>query len=173
MRNFLTNAASKKCMTGEGGREMKCSEFESMIDALIDGEIDKSARDAMRKHADSCESCSEKLRAAEMLQDILSHMDDSVAVPLQAPRGCGARSGGGGAKEEICKNLPRCGRGGCGTRACDLPADAVEIADGRNEKAGCARRSRRRKRNGRGSATKRRGKRRVRLRKRIWRTRCS
>ena len=32
---------------------MKCSEFESMIDALIDGEIDKSARDAMRKHADS------------------------------------------------------------------------------------------------------------------------
>lgn len=66
---------------------MKCSEFESMIDALIDGEIDKSARDAMRKHADSCESCSEKLRAAEMLQDILSHMDDSVAVPLQAQAG--------------------------------------------------------------------------------------
>ena len=66
---------------------MKCAEFEARIDALIDGELSEEARAEMEAHAESCEDCAEKLRAAKMLQDVLSHMDDSVAVPLQAQAG--------------------------------------------------------------------------------------
>ncbi len=63
---------------------MKCSEFEGMLDAWMDGAIDDSTRKAMQKHAETCESCREQLHAAEMLQDVLSHMDDSLTVPLKA-----------------------------------------------------------------------------------------
>ena len=66
---------------------MKCSEFETRIDALIDGELSEKSRAEMEAHAESCEDCAEKLRAAKMLQDVLSHMDDLVAVPLQAQAG--------------------------------------------------------------------------------------
>ncbi len=66
---------------------MKCSEFETRIDALIDGELSEKSRAEMEAHAESCEDCAEKLHAAKMLQDVLSHMDDSVAVPLQAQAG--------------------------------------------------------------------------------------
>lgn len=66
---------------------MKCSEFEIRIDALIDGELGEDARAEMKAHAENCEDCAVKLRAAKILQDVLSHMDDSVAVPLQAQVG--------------------------------------------------------------------------------------
>ena len=62
---------------------MKCSEFEGMLDAYIDGELKEDARKEMQAHAAACEGCAKKLSAAEMLQDVLSHMDDSLVVPLE------------------------------------------------------------------------------------------
>lgn len=66
---------------------MKCSEFEERIDALIDGELDERQRAEMEAHAAGCDRCASTLHAAKTLQDVLSHMEDSVAVPLQAQAG--------------------------------------------------------------------------------------
>ncbi len=63
---------------------MKCSEFESMLDALIDGEANKKTVEMMQKHAETCENCSKQLQAAKTLRAVLSHMDDSLTVPLKA-----------------------------------------------------------------------------------------
>lgn len=63
---------------------MTCSEFDRLIDLYIDGELDNAQKNAVEAHAAACEECAGKLRAAEELKDILSHMDDDVSVPLQA-----------------------------------------------------------------------------------------
>lgn len=63
---------------------MDCSEFRRNLDACIDGEIDGAIEAQMNAHAANCETCQREREAAEQLRDILSHMDDSIAVPLPA-----------------------------------------------------------------------------------------
>jgi len=63
---------------------MKCSEFSQLIDLYLDGELDDMARAQFEKHAETCEGCRSELNAARKLMDILSHLDDNVAVPLPA-----------------------------------------------------------------------------------------
>lgn len=63
---------------------MTCSEFDRLIDLYIDGELDGAQKSAVEAHAAACEECAGKLKAAEELKDILSHMDDDISVPLQA-----------------------------------------------------------------------------------------
>lgn len=63
---------------------MNCSEFCSLLDQYIDGELDDVQIAHMKEHADSCSSCKRELEASEQLRDILSHMDKDVSVPLQA-----------------------------------------------------------------------------------------
>ena len=63
---------------------MNCSEFNHLLDAYVDGELAEGQRMMMREHASACKSCGEALAAAEQLRDILSHMDDDIAVPLPA-----------------------------------------------------------------------------------------
>ena len=63
---------------------MKCSEFMKLIDLYLDGELDDAERSAFEAHAQSCASCCDELAAAKKLADILSHMDDNIAVPLPA-----------------------------------------------------------------------------------------
>lgn len=63
---------------------MTCSEFDHLLDRYIDGELNEAQREEVRVHAAQCGECSEKLKAAEELRDILSHMDDDISVPLPA-----------------------------------------------------------------------------------------
>lgn len=63
---------------------MNCSDFNQLLDMYIDNELDDMQKQALTEHADECEACREALMAAEQLRDILSHMDDDLAVPLPA-----------------------------------------------------------------------------------------
>ena len=63
---------------------MNCSEFSELLDLYIDGELDSKKNAAFLKHAAMCSNCREKLQAAEQIRDILSHMDEDIAVPLPA-----------------------------------------------------------------------------------------
>lgn len=63
---------------------MKCEEFTSALDAYIDGELSADEVRAIRGHAEGCVACREELKRAEFLRDTLLHMDDHIAVPLEA-----------------------------------------------------------------------------------------
>ncbi len=63
---------------------MTCSEFDQLLDSYIDGELDEAQRKALEDHAAQCARCGESLMAARQLREILSHMDDDIAVPLPA-----------------------------------------------------------------------------------------
>lgn len=63
---------------------MNCSEFNQLLDAYVDGELDEKQRADLQNHAAGCEECREALSAAEQLRDILSRMDDDISVPLPA-----------------------------------------------------------------------------------------
>lgn len=63
---------------------MNCSEFHDLLDLFIDGELDDATKARFLQHADECSDCRTRLNAAEQLSDFLSHMDDNIAVPLQA-----------------------------------------------------------------------------------------
>lgn len=63
---------------------MNCSEFQKLLDAYIDGELDGVQRAEFEAHTAKCDSCAQALRAAEQLRDFLAHMNDELAVPLPA-----------------------------------------------------------------------------------------
>ena len=63
---------------------MNCSEFQKLLDAYIDGELDGVQRAEFEAYAAKCDSCAQALRAAEQLRDFLVHMNDELAVPLPA-----------------------------------------------------------------------------------------
>lgn len=66
---------------------MNCSEFAQMLDLYIDGELDAQQQAELKRHAAQCGPCAEQLNAAEQLRDILSQMDQDIAVPLPAQAG--------------------------------------------------------------------------------------
>ena len=66
---------------------MNCSEFKQMLDLYIDGELSAQQQNEMKQHAVQCRPCAEQLNAAEQLRDILSQMDQDIAVPLPAQAG--------------------------------------------------------------------------------------
>ena len=63
---------------------MDCERLRTLLDAYIDGELSEEEARALVNHAKSCESCGRELEAAELLRDALAHMDEEVAVPLEA-----------------------------------------------------------------------------------------
>lgn len=63
---------------------MDCEKLRSMLDAYIDGDLSAEEERAIREHAQACEACREELAAVELLRDALMHMDDDIAVPLEA-----------------------------------------------------------------------------------------
>lgn len=63
---------------------MNCSEFEKCLDLFIDGDLDEAKRLEFEAHAVACGECQERLKTAEQLREILSHMDDEISVPLPA-----------------------------------------------------------------------------------------
>jgi len=63
---------------------MNCEQARQLLDAYIDGELTAEEMRALEDHAKACEMCMEELQAAKLLKDTLAHMDDDIAVPLQA-----------------------------------------------------------------------------------------
>lgn len=63
---------------------MNCEEMLRLLDAYIDGALTDEEVCALKAHAKTCESCMRELEAAELLKDTLAHMDDDIAVPLEA-----------------------------------------------------------------------------------------
>lgn len=63
---------------------MKCEDFRKLIDAYIDGELDKAQVCEMLAHAQNCEDCAQELKLAEMLKGALQGMDDAIVPPLAA-----------------------------------------------------------------------------------------
>ena len=63
---------------------MCCEEVKQLLDAYIDGELSEAQMRALDEHAKACEACGQELAAARLLKETLAHMDDEIAVPLQA-----------------------------------------------------------------------------------------
>ena len=63
---------------------MKCEDFRKLLDAYIDGELDKAQACEMLAHAQECEECNKELKLAGMLRDVLHGMDDDIVPPLAA-----------------------------------------------------------------------------------------
>lgn len=63
---------------------MNCEEARMLLDAYIDGELTAEEMLALENHAKACNACAEEMKAALLLKDTLAHMDDELAVPLQA-----------------------------------------------------------------------------------------
>lgn len=63
---------------------MSCEELRLKLDAWVDGELSPAEMEAVLDHAKACEACMEELKAAQLLKETLAHMDDEIAVPLQA-----------------------------------------------------------------------------------------
>lgn len=63
---------------------MNCEKAMQLLDAYVDGELAQEELQALENHAKACEACRRELRAARLLKHTLAHMDDELAVPLQA-----------------------------------------------------------------------------------------
>ena len=63
---------------------MDCESIRAMLDAYIDGELPEDEARALENHAQSCEACRQELEAAKLLREALAHMDEEIAVPLEA-----------------------------------------------------------------------------------------
>lgn len=63
---------------------MDCLGFDEALNLFIDNELDEEALASLEKHAEQCTECRAKLAVAKQLRDILSHVDDDIAVPLPA-----------------------------------------------------------------------------------------
>lgn len=63
---------------------MKCEDFRRLIDAYIDGELEKAQVCEMLAHAQECEECRREMKLAEMLRNTMKGMDDDIIPPLAA-----------------------------------------------------------------------------------------
>lgn len=63
---------------------MNCDEMRLKLDAWVDGDLSPAEMEVVLDHAKACEACMEELKAAKLLKETLAHMDDDLAVPLQA-----------------------------------------------------------------------------------------
>ena len=62
---------------------MNCTQTESWLDLLLDDALSAEDLRALEMHAQDCETCAEKLRAAKQLKAALSLMTPEIDVPLE------------------------------------------------------------------------------------------
>lgn len=63
---------------------MDCEKAMNLLDAYVDGELTPSEMQMMEEHAKICKHCEDEIKAAIFLKETLAHMDDDVAIPLEA-----------------------------------------------------------------------------------------
>lgn len=62
--------------------QMTCKQFESLLDAYLDSELDQETRASMIRHADECPACGEKLETMTRLLTMCAELDEGLTVPL-------------------------------------------------------------------------------------------
>lgn len=62
----------------------KCRWFDSSLNAYLDGELDREARDKMNEHARVCPECGQKLETMTRLLTMCAELDEGLSVPLEA-----------------------------------------------------------------------------------------
>lgn len=63
---------------------MKCEEFRTMLDALLDDELSEQQRAELQEHADRCVDCKEELFLTERLKALTGNMKSEIVPPLPA-----------------------------------------------------------------------------------------
>ena len=63
---------------------MNCTQFDEMLDRLMDDLLSVAEREAMEAHAASCTECAEKLAATLELKELLAETAPEIDVPLEA-----------------------------------------------------------------------------------------
>ncbi len=62
----------------------KCRWFDSSLNAYLDGELDREARDKMNEHARGCPECGQKMETMTRLLTMCAELDEGLSVPLEA-----------------------------------------------------------------------------------------
>jgi hypothetical protein len=62
----------------------KCRWFDSNLNAYLDGELDREAREKMNEHARNCSECGQKLETMTRLLTMCAELDEGLSVPLEA-----------------------------------------------------------------------------------------
>ena len=63
---------------------MNCTQFDEMLDLLMDDQLSSSDRQAMEAHAAGCPECAEKLAATVEIKELLAETAPEIDVPLEA-----------------------------------------------------------------------------------------
>ena len=61
-----------------------CLWFDGNLNAYLDGELDREARERMNEHARSCPECGQKLETTTRLLTMCAELDEGLSVPLAA-----------------------------------------------------------------------------------------
>jgi anti-sigma factor RsiW len=61
-----------------------CLWFDGNLNAYLDGELDREAREKMNAHARSCPACGQKLETMTRLLTMCAELDEGLSVPLEA-----------------------------------------------------------------------------------------
>ncbi len=60
-----------------------CRWFETNLNAYLDGELDREAREQMNAHARSCPACGQKLETMTRLLTMCAELDEGLVIPLE------------------------------------------------------------------------------------------
>ena len=61
-----------------------CRWFDSNLNAYLDGELEREARERMNEHARTCPACGQKLETMTRLLTMCAELDEGLTVPLEA-----------------------------------------------------------------------------------------
>jgi hypothetical protein len=61
-----------------------CRWFDQNLNAYLDGELDREARERMNEHARSCPACGQKLETTTRLLTMCAELDEGLTAPLEA-----------------------------------------------------------------------------------------
>ena len=61
-----------------------CRWFDQNLNAYLDGELDREARERMNEHAASCPACGQKLETMTRLLTMCAELDEGLTAPLEA-----------------------------------------------------------------------------------------
>lgn len=64
--------------------KIDCAQFEELLNAYLDNELDMETREGIAVHAKNCPDCGAKLETSTRLLTMLAEMDEGLTIPLDA-----------------------------------------------------------------------------------------
>ena len=68
----------------KGGLSVTCTQFDGLLDRLMDGQLTEEERRAMDAHAQTCPTCARAMRSTLEMKALFDEMEPEVDVPLAA-----------------------------------------------------------------------------------------